>query len=833
MDQLTESDYSSDEENIYDQNSDINILNPFINIKKILINDELKHNYEIKLNDYKKNFYKFYILCLNNNKLNKTILNKHINLDQLENIQNDFILIEGNFDLLFNKKHKMNLVVIDKIFVEKFNHNKLSLSSNILLLPIFNLNKENTILYLQQFTGLIKLEDYIKLKYINKFYKNINYYNLFGLLSSLKENKFWEIKYNCNLNLSQYFLNRNFNFDNIQKSKNQILINKIKNFPEKGDDYLSYLYKENINNNISEMIRKQGYSIYNIDNQNKISNDDINFIVDNINNQYELYKLTMNLLISKNNNHMILNNNNILLKLNDINFMKSFNSSNNTSFFTKYIYPFKYALSYSWITLYMEESIKKRNIKSNDRFVFSINNAALLPSFNINIANIKDNPYITLLMANNILDIQNNCLSLKFDGNGDYGVNTLDIFRKRLNIYMISNKDKNIFEHINWNNLAISGSVISACITKYNPLINKFKDNNYDLYFKSYYGNSDIDIMCNLNNNIDFFNKVYEVKSTIEQNINDELNIRYILNSTLIINDIYLKNNIELINLKLDSIHDINYIKKHLSNYEIKKYFYNIYIILKLKNNEKNYNKKYWKDNKLNKIYDISHFNNFKIVIKSNYNNKNFELIKFYENHKIRLYNFKILNHELEFFRINFDDFFGVVSQFHLPCVRGYYNGEDVKLLPSCITAAMTLINMDYKYFSGSNDPIEIINKYRARGYATILNDKEKIRLIEYSSLSKKWNKKYNNFLKYKKNEIYNILGNINITSNLYFSNLQNIKNIEIHLKSNKNYHLLSKEKYEKIEYFLKLYKNQFKVINKYGYINKINYWLFDSLYHL
>jgi hypothetical protein len=55
----------------------------------------------------------------------------------------------------------------------------------------------------------------------------------------------------------------------------------------------------------------------------------------------------------------------------------------------------------------------------------------------------------------------------------------------------------------------------------------------------------------------------------------------------------------------------------------------------------------------------------------------------------------------------------------------------------------MTMINIDYKYFAGSKDPIEIINKYRCRGFGTILNDKEKVRFFEYNNLVEKWKNIY------------------------------------------------------------------------------------------
>ena len=73
-------------------------------------------------------------------------------------------------------------------------------------------------------------------------------------------------------------------------------------------------------------------------------------------------------------------------------------------------------------------------------------------------------------------------------------------------------------------------------------------------------------------------------------------------------------------------------------------------------------------------------------------------LFKVFENIKYGVKS-TILNHEFEFFKIKYPtSFFSTVANFHLPCVRGYYDGSQVYLLPSCITAAMTLINLDYKY---------------------------------------------------------------------------------------------------------------------------------------
>ena len=102
---------------------------------------------------------------------------------------------------------------------------------------------------------------------------------------------------------------------------------------------------------------------------------------------------------------------------------------------------------------------------------------------------------------------------------------------------------------------------------------------------------------------------------------------------------------------------------------------------------------------------------------------------KAYYNVKFKI-DSQYLPHSFEIFSIKYKSFFSTVSKFHLPIVRSYYNGNNVYLLPSCISACMTMMNIDYKYFAGSKDQIDIINKYRMRGFGTYLNAKEKMKLI-------------------------------------------------------------------------------------------------------
>ena len=102
---------------------------------------------------------------------------------------------------------------------------------------------------------------------------------------------------------------------------------------------------------------------------------------------------------------------------------------------------------------------------------------------------------------------------------------------------------------------------------------------------------------------------------------------------------------------------------------------------------------------------------------------------------------FSFLNHDLEIFRNKSSNPFELVSKFHLNCVRGFYNGKTVKLLPSCITALKTFVNVDFKYFAGKRSPYQIINKYRMRGFGTLLNRKELKDYGEFTKNSDFWKK--------------------------------------------------------------------------------------------
>lgn len=218
------------------------------------------------------------------------------------------------------------------------------------------------------------------------------------------------------------------------------------------------------------------------------------------------------------------------------------------------------------------------------------------------------------------------------------------------------------------------------------------------------------------------------------------------------------------------------------------------------------------------------------------YENNNLFEVKI--NYKFRISS-RYLPHHFELFQVKYNEFFATVSRFHLPIVRAYYNGKSIKQLPESMFACMTLLNIDYKYFASNKHPFEIINKYRRRGFGTILNDDEIKKLITYSKNTEKWNKLYNRS---------KIIGSYNIN----FTNVGLFQHINSSDSDNKKYLPLSDIRYtakpfnvndysiynsdrgDHYKYYYKLDALDLKkyyTINNKGSINTVTKWLIDAVY--
>jgi hypothetical protein len=92
----------------------------------------------------------------------------------------------------------------------------------------------------------------------------------------------------------------------------------------------------------------------------------------------------------------------------------------------------------------------------------------------------------------------------------------------------------------------------------------------------------------------------------------------------------------------------------------------------------------------------------------------------------------------IDIFMINYAPI-KMVKKFHLPCVKMYYDNENLYMLSSCVAALNSGINHNYKWFSCNKVAADILIKYANRGITTILNEGELRAMTEYIRISKRW----------------------------------------------------------------------------------------------
>lgn len=529
--------------------------------------------------------------------------------------------------------------------------------------------------------------------------------------------------------------------------------------------------------------------------------DLIDFIKDNESDNHKIrYYLLNTLLVSKEYCHLILNNKRVLSSCSDL--------------FEKYKPLYIYLIGYAWITFYIEENLTYTRSSKNDRFSFDIETANLLPMFPFSFENIYVNPYFSMLNDKTKIDYKDNCLSYNalVDYKKYYGVATKEEAMKRFNIFT-TGKNVNIFENLDSNVFSFSGSIIPACLQRYSPLIEKFDDknssyeSNMNKYFDHYYANSDIDVMVSTNTQYEYFNHVNNFLDTIITNIKkfdktinrDDVNVVAHKKPIVIITKYFENYCLEALNKQFNTTFTIDDFTQIEFIAKLKEYIYPMYEKNKKQQREK------WNEAKQTSTIDNDKINNLDKILemfhtistidelefkkthydveKAKYSNKsnnvcyfvndivdidnqvsedkNYLVFKICESIKFKI-NSNKMKRVMEIFQIASYDPYNTVARFHLPCVRAYMQNNNFYMLSSFITAMMTSINIDYKYFCGSHDPICILNKYRQRGYGVILNNKEKRGFWNY-------NKKIKSLFKVKtKTELF---GSLKLDNKIFIDN--------------------------------------------------------------
>ena len=743
--------------------------NPFLSNNSISVYDE-RINDEVLVNitNIAKYFKEIYVLCpfncddINNSIFTSKIIDKKI----LEDVISKMVLYKTNISMVKNAVHFGNIVNINKEYICNANKFGYILEETVLVIPIYNISFLNIQKYIDHNNGSTNFNNFYDILVINNYFgdninSEINKIRILGMINNLDENNYWELSHNCLPNITKLFDKRNFNFTIIKTKDMNDILDKISNSPI-NNNYIQEIFNRRYYVDPSETFNKKGYILYWKVSSCEYNNNDINKLFD-ILDDTQRYHLFCNLCVSKKYCHLVINNEYIIRMM--------------TPTINENIELFNYLFGYAWLRFYFEETINRYHVKTTDMYIFNINTASKLPVFYYDYKKPHQNAYCPLLVSNDTLkpDINIGGVLNNLACTLDSRICSLEEFKKYMNVFISGDENIDLLENIDFKELkiAITGSIMTACSQYKHPLMHLF--NNVKSYFNEYYYESDIDVMVMSKNIYEFMDitKKFHEKIMLSccQYLNAEVqHVKYNLmrttylfvTSDFIKEHICPKNNIAydviIKNLELKTItklfipfakkmHEIECKNKieglnEVDTLNLMDKYADLFLF-----DENNLVIKI-KDSKLNTTMINANANN--VVFESEYSQEEIELmlnniidnkiditikmvdgLGFSDNYKVRI-SAPQLTRDFELFPVFKDDFMSTVANFHMPCVRAYYNGETVYMTPSFVSAHMTFMNIDYKYFAGSKDPINIINKYRMRGFGCWLNKNEINTYIKY-----------------------------------------------------------------------------------------------------
>jgi hypothetical protein len=406
---------------------------------------------------------------------------------------------------------------------------------------------------------------------------------------------------------------------------------------------------------------------------------------------------------------------------------------------------FRYLIGYSWLTFYYEEINKKHLLNTNDNSIFEIDTASLLPAFPFSIKFPKYNPYMPILLDDNIINSSMNIGGLHNYKNTINGICNLNEFKTRFNLFTTGSMN-DLFQSVDWNNIAITGPVMSACLQVRHPLMQIYKhkqseNDNLIRYFNEYYALSYIVILVKEKNPLKYFEIVTNIYNTITKNMCD-------------IYKPYCKPQ----HVKLKQIYEINFsVSKYWIEKNIVKKDLSIEYIVENIHNDKIID--LFKPYIINEYSEYFNINDYTLNIDIHKDG----IVR----SKIEInYKFKIssphLKHNIETLMIYQNDFMNIINCNSSPCIRAYYNGDNVYMTSLCVSAHLTYMNLYDNLNVGvlNNNITHDINMNRMRGFGTWLNKNDIDSFIKISTSIPFWKNIYGS-------SIDNVSMNGNNVSNL------------------------------------------------------------------
>lgn len=784
------------------------------------------------------------------------IFDKDADIESLKKLNIYCGLIPTTLDIIRNLNFRHKSCIIDRdILIQIFNEKELNTEFNTseIIIPLVELDRNNCELLRninENSHNLDEIEKILSLimTYNRSYLKDvINQVELTLYKTTISE--YWMNPKNCRLNMTEFFDKRGFYSTKEDKRKENIQncdiiykelinndeivdtndINELINIQPNG--YFDIRRQvNNLNTSLYESLKNTKNRTYYITEHNQINYDKIKSIIKLAKEDTLFYHVFNNILVSKEYSHLILK---------DVDILKR-----GSKLFDKYLPLYKTLFGYAWLNMILNESIMRTYVKETDNIVFDINTASNLPVFPFLTDDTTQNPYIIFLVDQMRQLNKSKSMSLMCPTNYEkyYGICSISEFEERLKVF-ITSSDIDIFKNLDWNYYAITGSVIPACLQRLSPLI-ELSDNNLVKYFDTYYKDSDLDIVCNANDIYEFCEKTNDLSQIIESNLDTILNIEPIKVISIYITKHFFIEYLDKYNEYSNSELELEEFIKLALTEEFNKFIHSIYIenknIINTKINNANLNKNKFIEHHMipvsydelniyveltNYVFDLDKSKKSDTAISIFINDirenedkvseqNNYLCIKICEIVRFKLSCDKMRT-PIEIFKSYGKEFFSTVSRFHLPCVRAYYRNNNVYMLPSCITAMMTGVNIDYRYFASSRNPIDIINKYVRRGYGILLSQKEQEDVIKYNASNTEL------INEYKTKEYFS---GKEITNNIYQSNQINlninyIKNID----DMKKYY---KEKYNYDPSIFGFDLYVLKTINDNGYIMPLQPWL-------
>lgn len=316
--------------------------------------------------------------------------------------------------------------------------------------------------------------------------------------------------------------------------------------------------------------------------------------------------------------------------------------------------------------LYLEEKSKYHTTRYDDRHLIDIDVLNMFPQNN------DFYLYSGYLLANlgikrSVKNYAKN-LIMPHTFYGQRGFYSLKQAKEHIEIYTY-----NAFKDLDWNKTILNGSLIPACILK-NPLIQYFPD--FETYIEEYYPSNFTKNIMKINHGGKEEEKDHNIiqyeSSSDEEDEEDEEDGKEEKEENNVNIPIRITSDIDLL-IEADDEDEFDCIcEKHFQ------------------------------------------------IVKKNWNNVNLELKKIITQNK---YKYKITGgyRDIDMFWERNNKAPGVVSKYHLDCVRAFYDGKTIKCLPSIIQPAMLGLNTDIRWVSCNKDIKDVIMKYYVRGFGTLI----------------------------------------------------------------------------------------------------------------